>query len=633
MAFNIAQAWKAFTTDKPKSRSGYGITSMTIPPGWNTQQYLQAYGQVGWLFGAVSLIATSVAEVNWELYKGDIIQKDNHPLLALLNKPNPFQTRYEMFLMLQTYLCLVGKAFIVMNYNGRLPVEMWLAPPQFMTIIPDKQKYIWGYVYQNGAERTVFAPDEVIYINLPNPLNPMDGMGAVQSIATDLQNEIYATRYTNKLFYNDAVPGFAIEIPEMYTKEQRDEYQAEWDKRHRGLSNARKTAFLWGGAKINSISMTNKDMDFAELRSKDKEVILGTLHVPARLLGLTDTGGTRAAIEADDYVFAKRVIKPDCQLIKEAINEQLCPIFGSDLNFDYDNPVPANKEADDNSTRASFATGLITFEEARLKLGYDAEPEKGETLYFPFTLTPQVVGAKPIPQITDGKTKGYTPDQLEARWRAYIIKTEALEKPFIRALRDIWGEQEKLVVTALERNQSADALFADEPSNKYFSEHIAPAITLSVQEGWNDALSELQPKKQFNVLNRYALAWIATRSLSLATMVNGTTKDQLRQILADGFANGLSIPDITRSIREFYKDGYENRAPMVARTEVITASNKGANELYKEEGVQKVEWYTALDERVCLECEPLHEKVFPIDDGPRPALHPSCRCVITAYLD
>jgi len=50
---------------------GVAISVMEVPPNWNFQQYLAAYGQVGWLFGANSLISESVAVVKWHLYEKD----------------------------------------------------------------------------------------------------------------------------------------------------------------------------------------------------------------------------------------------------------------------------------------------------------------------------------------------------------------------------------------------------------------------------------------------------------------------------------------------------------------------------------------------------------------------------------
>lgn len=626
MAFNIKAAFQALSNPQ---RRGYGVQStMAIPPGWDTQQYLAAYGQVGWLYGAVSLIATSVAEVEWTLKQNgkDVAAS---PLLDLIDRANPFQTRYELFLMLQTYRSLVGKAFIVLNYTGRTPTEMWLAPPQYMTIIPDKETYIKGYRYKDGATEIFFSPQEVIYIPSPNPLNPMDGMGVVKPIATDLQNEIYATRYTNKLFYNDAVPGFAIEIPEMYSKDQREEYQADWDARHKGWSNARKTAFLWGGAKINTITMTNRDMDFFNLRKLDRETILGAFHIPTSLMGLSEVG-SRARAEADEYIFARRVVKPALQAIKEAFNEQLCPLFGNGYKLSFEDPVPDNKEYLDNTTRASFQVGLITREEARVELGYDPEPTPGETLVIPFSSTPTIVGQ----EYTEPAKSLKSPDDW--RWRVYIEKTEAQERSFQKALRTYWNEQKQVVVANFERNPSLEgAVFGEEAANAAFVARFKPLIYQTVLSSWNDALREFGKgvtKQSFDLLSPQAMEWIATRSLALASMLNQTTRTRMREVMMAEFAKGSSMDTIAKAISIFYEAEYKERALLVARTEIITASNQGANSLYKAEGVKKVQWNT-YPINSCDECLAIEGNIYPIDEGPRPALHPNCRCRITAYLD
>jgi hypothetical protein len=63
---------------------------------------------------------------------------------------------------------------------------------------------------------------------------------------------------------------------------------------------------------------------------------------------------------------------------------------------------------------------------------------------------------------------------------------------------------------------------------------------------------------------------------------------------------------------------------MVARTEVIAASNEGALQGYEHEGVEKVEFYPAPDaDEECL----ILAGVYPINEthGVIP-VHPNCRC-------
>ena len=72
------------------------------------------------------------------------------------------------------------------------------------------------------------------------------------------------------------------------------------------------------------------------------------------------------------------------------------------------------------------------------------------------------------------------------------------------------------------------------------------------------------------------------------------------------------------------------RALKIARTETIAVSNEGALLGYEDSGVvEKSEFYAALDERVCPDCNALHGKVYKLADshGVIP-VHPNCRCVM-----
>jgi len=608
---------------------GAAISVMEIPPNWDFQKYLAAYGQVGWLFGANSLISESVAEVKWHLFNKDGGQKgdevENHPLLDMWAYVNPFQTKYQFVQLLQMYLGLVGEAFIVLNFNRlNVPAEMWIAPPQFMHIIPDPKTYISHYEYRRGFGQLRLEVPEVIHIYSPNPLNPYRGLGAAQSIAVDLDSESNATRYQNRLFYNDATPGMIIKYPEIPEPEERKKIREEWDEIHRGWRNARKTGFLWGGAEATNLAMTNKDLEYWQLRKVNREVILGAYRLPTSMLGI-EGPGSRARVEADELIFAKYVVKPALTRIKEAINEQLIPLFDDGYIFDFEDPVPENREAIIDELSKLVPVGIITREEARQKLGYNAKAEKGDTFLAPMNLLPEKV--KHHNALI---TKRFSEEQKEIRWRLYVNKAENDELIFKRLFKRLWYEQMDETIEAFVKlsdldqsfDEEAAAVVWDEAFNKLIAQIFGESFELATGGG---ELAPAHRSKQEAVLGQIALEWIATRSLRLAKMVNGTTKEELRVALAEGFSEGESTAQLSRRIRSYYHSGYERRAKMVARTEVIAASNEGALQGYEQEGIIKAEFYPAPD--ACDECLS-YVGEYPIEEshGIIP-VHPNCRCV------
>ena len=168
MAFNLKNWFKGL----PFRLGGAAVSQMELPPDWNYSQYLAVYGEVGWLFAANSLIAESVADTKWHLYKkdgnalGDEIDDPSHPLIALWSYVNPFQTAYQFVQLLQMYLGLVGEAFIVLNFNRLgVPAEMWLAPPQYMSIVPSPETYISHYIYKRDYILLIIIA-HIIIINI-----------------------------------------------------------------------------------------------------------------------------------------------------------------------------------------------------------------------------------------------------------------------------------------------------------------------------------------------------------------------------------------------------------------------------------------------------------------------------------
>ncbi len=629
------------------------LSEMAIPPGWNYQRYLEIYGEVGWLFGAVSLIANTAAATEWMAYqqlgRGKTKDLEDHIILDLLDHPNPFQSRYQFMLLLYSYLGLIGEAFIVIDFNRlKVPGQLWLAPPGFMNVVASPTEYISHYEYKKGNQTLRLEIPEVIHIMDANPANPYRGIGAAHAVSTDIDAEYYASHYQQRLFYNDATPGLIMEFPETPPAEERKQLREEFLETHQGWRNARKPAFLWGGAKANVIALSPKDMEYKELRNANKKVILAAYHISERLFG-SETG-SRAAIEADEYVFGKYTINPALMRVREALNEGLCTLYDDTLKLTYTNPVPADVTAERTNNREDFRAGIITREEARLVIGLDAEAESGQTYLLPFSVidTPaKMIRSKQYSRLND--------EQKEAYWRGYVAKTEGQEKAFIQVTKSLWDKQEKEVNSNLESGTTpGTVLFNEQEAMIEFQKAYKPLITLVFESALKDSLRGHEPEpvhtegfKQDWLLNEAALRWIAERSLTLAKLLNGTTIEQLRATLAEGFAAGESIIQLRNRIEEYYTKANRVRATMTARTEVIAASNAGNLEGYKELGAEKKEWYTALDERTRDTHIAAHGQIVGINEdfkvgagsGPAPGQiglpeeDINCRCVILSVTD
>lgn len=368
------------------------------PPDRNLQGYLNAYSEVAWLFAVVSRIAEGVSEAKWRLYKvdakGDRTMIYNHAILNSLDFANPFQTFQEFIEMHQVYMGLTGECFWIINKNKNgEPAEYWIAPPERVSVVPSKKDFIAGYVYQIGSEKIPLAREEVIHHKLPNPLNPYRGLGPVQALAIDLDSELYAGKWNRNFFYNSARPDGILGFEGTLSEEQFDRLKKQWGERHQGTANAHKVALLEGGGKYQQISFNAKDMDFRALRMLNRDNILGVYGMPLSVMGITENVN-KANAEAGDYTFARWIVKPRLNRIRNKLNEQLLPMFRNSkgLELDFDEVVPQTTEQKMAQADSGIRAGYMSINEARQLQGLDPLDEAvGDVLLIPLNLVPMSI--------------------------------------------------------------------------------------------------------------------------------------------------------------------------------------------------------------------------------------------------
>ena len=133
------------------------------------------------------------------------------------------------------------------------------------------------------------------------------------------------------------------------------------------------------------------------------------------------------------------------------------------------------------------------------------------------------------------------------------------------------------------------------------------------------------------------VALLASRSFEELRGISAATSQQINRILADGLINGQGPATIAREMTKQIDTITSRRALTLARTEIIHAHAEGQLDSFERLGIEtvspQVEWLTAGDERVCVECDEFSGDVFTIDEarGMIP-WHPNCRCAWTPVI-
>lgn len=232
-----------------------------------------------------------------------------------------------------------------------------------MTPVPSREKFLAGYVYTSpDGEQVPLGLDEVIFLRMPNPLDPYRGMGPVQSVLADLDATRYSAEWNRNFFLNSAEPGGIIEVPNGLSDPDFNQLRERWNEQHRGVANAHRVAILEHGA-WKDRKLSQRDMQFVELRAVSQAVLREAFGISAFALGeVTDIN--RATADASKAWFGDQLTVPRLERIKGALNHDFLPLFGPTamgLEFDYESPVQPDPETEAKllTARTAAAKDLI----------------------------------------------------------------------------------------------------------------------------------------------------------------------------------------------------------------------------------------------------------------------------------
>lgn len=329
----------------------------------------------GWASRAVIVKAQRVAASSPVLYRvrrGDgknVEVVDDHQLIALLRKPNPYMTGYDMRFLMSCYLDIWGAAPLEIVRNGQSIGGLNLLRPDLVKFEVVNSILVGYTVRENGVERTIPRAD-VIYIRIPNPENPLQGFSAMKAAGLEIDVDASMALWNKAYMENGAEPSSVLTTDDRLEEDQFNELTAAWAARFAGPGNAGKTAILESGLKFTPTSSTPKELDYIEGRRFNRDSILTLLGVPKALLIADDVN--RANAEAAERVIAINEIEPRLKMIDEKLNEELIPLFDSQLWLDHSSVVPADRDQARSDLAAGTTAGALTLNEKRAYLNLPA---------------------------------------------------------------------------------------------------------------------------------------------------------------------------------------------------------------------------------------------------------------------
>jgi HK97 family phage portal protein len=328
-------------------------------------------------YRAVRMIAESCASVPWLLYEGRE-ENPEHPLLRLIERPNPSDTSVSFIEALCSNLLLHGNAYVEGAFVDGLLREAYCLRPDRMSAVIGRDGWPAAYVYSAAGESLRFdmrreGVEPILHIRLFHPLDDTYGFAPLAAAQTALDTHNAASFWNKALLDNSARPSGALVYagPDggHLTDAQFDRLKQELEENFSGADNAGRPLLLEGGLDWKSLSLSPKDMDFSETKSAAAREIALAFGVPPLLLGLPGDNTYRNYEEAN-RAFWRQTVIPLVQRLQKAIAAWAQPGFAPfRLDYNADRIDALAPERAQEWSRIG-AAAFLTVDEQREAAGY-----------------------------------------------------------------------------------------------------------------------------------------------------------------------------------------------------------------------------------------------------------------------
>ncbi len=339
------------------------------------------------VYRCVNEISKGASAVPLLLKNGDKIV-EQHPIINLLNRPNPLQSYSEFFNSLFGYVLLSGNAYILKLGSELVATkELHQLRPDRIVIkssgnaIPDRYEYML-----NGRVQNTYQVDqlngfsEVKHVKLWNPLDDYYGLSPMSAAAVEVDQFNMSSKHNVNLLNNGARPsgavifkpqddaGFAVNL----TESQRQQLLTDLNNRFSGAGNAGRPMLREGDFDWKEMGLTPKDRDFHRLKNMAATDIALCFGVPSQLVGVPDAQTYANVSEARLALYEETII-PHLRKIESDLNEWLVPLYDDRLSLKFDiDSIPAlaeRKRKTYENVTSAVREGIMTRNEARESIG------------------------------------------------------------------------------------------------------------------------------------------------------------------------------------------------------------------------------------------------------------------------
>lgn len=284
---------------REEKQSATGAIMVLNPgqPAWTGRDFRafadEAYRKNVVAYQAVNRIADAVASVRWTVWRGEQ-ELSSHPVLDVIDNPNPGQSGAQYLRAKVSYLMLAGNGYEErVNVGGR-PRELYQLRPDRMKVIPGSNGFPEAYQYENAGRKVRWDVDpatlacDVRHLRMFHPTDDWYGLSPIEAAAYGVDQHNEAMAWMQGLLQNSARPSGALVTKDGagLGDDQFHRLKAEIDAKYAGAKNAGRPMLLEGGLDWRQMGLSPVDVQVIEAKNAAARDIALGLGVPPQLLGI-----------------------------------------------------------------------------------------------------------------------------------------------------------------------------------------------------------------------------------------------------------------------------------------------------------------------------------------------------------
>ena len=364
--------------------------------------------------------ATSVPLELWIKTKyGEDVQLEGHPLLDLIQNPNPIYSGHALLSATIIDTLCVGNGFwsIVPNAGGRVAELYWLDGRYMAPDFPvDGSQYLncWKYIPAGTGRPEIFDPEQIVDFKKGiDPWNDRLGYSPLLACCREVALISMIAGYTASILKNVGVTNMVISpTGENALNKDQAETLKQSIMQSIGLDRQGQPLILTSPAMVDSIGTKPAEMMLPNVDSTAVARICSAMGVSPMVLGLPDEGRTYSNYREAQRAAWMNSIIPFHELLSASIEKKLLRLYDPTgrmfLKWNYSNIEALAEDHEQLANKATmlFKENIITRNEARMMVGLE-EIECGDLF------AADVTKAQTAPMMGGGGYDDKQPDESE----------------------------------------------------------------------------------------------------------------------------------------------------------------------------------------------------------------------------